>query len=140
MADAKDIVRRVEEAWLRNDLAALDDLIAPDLVSHDVTPGLPPGRDGAKAGHSAFLASFPDRTLTIDHLIGEGDLVAVHTTGTATHTGAPFLGVPASGKRVTLESMSIYRVKDGKIVEHWGVNAALNLMMQLGAMPAPAGT
>ena len=44
----KELVRRVEEAWAANDLAALDELIAPDLVSHDAIPGAPPGLAGAR--------------------------------------------------------------------------------------------
>jgi len=139
MADAKEIVRRVEEAWGRNDPDALDGLIASDLVSHDPPPGLPPGLAGAKAGHSIFMASFPDRKQTIEQIVGEGDLVAVRTTATATHTGAPFFGVPPSSKKVQVESISLYRVAGGKVVEHWGLSDGLGLMMQLGAIPAPAG-
>ena len=71
MADAKEIVRRVEEAWDRNDLDALDGLIALDLVSHDAPPGLPPGLAGAKAGHSIFMASFPDRRQTIERSLAK---------------------------------------------------------------------
>jgi len=139
MADAKEIVRRVEEAWARNDLDALDDLIASDLVSHDAQPGSPPGLAGAKAGHSMVMASFPDRQQTIEQIVGDGDLVAVRTTTRATHTGTPFFGVPPSSRKVQVESMSIYRVAGGKVVEHWGLNDGLTLMMQLGAIPAPAG-
>ena len=139
MADAKEIVRRVEEAWGRNDPDALDGLIAADLISHDAPPGLPPGLAGAKAGHSIFIASFPDRQQTIEQIVGEGDLVAVRTNATATHTGAPFFGVPTSSRKVQVESISLYRVAGGKVVEHWGLSDGLKLMMQLGAIPAPAG-
>jgi predicted ester cyclase len=138
MADAKEIVRRIEEAWGRNDLAALDALVAPDIVNHDAPPGFPPGLEGAKAGHSMFMASFPDRRQSIDLVLGEGELAAVRSTVVATHTGAPFLGVPATGRQVRVEAISIYRVEGGRAVEHWGLNDGLGLMMQLGAMPAPA--
>lgn len=137
MADAKEIVRRVEEAWARNDLGALDELIASNIVNHDAPPGLPPGLEGAKVGHSMFMASFPDRQQTIEQIVGEGDLVAVRTTSTATHTGAPFVGVPTSGRKVRVESISLYRVAGGQAVEHWGINDGLSLMRQLGAISAP---
>lgn len=84
-----------------------------------------------------FMASFPDRRQTIEQIVGEGDLVAVQTTSTATHTGAPFLGVPTSGKKVRVESIGLYRVAGGKAVEHWGINDGLGLMRQLGAISAP---
>lgn len=138
MPAAKEIVRLVEEAWGSNDTGALDSWIATDLVSHDAPPGLPPGLDGAKAGHGWFMASFPDRQQVIEQIVGEGDLVAVRTTVTGTHTGQPFLGVPASGKQVRVESISIYRVEGDKVAEHWGISDGLGLMMQLGAVPAPA--
>ena len=137
MEDAKSVVLQVEEAWRSGALDRLDDLIAPDLANHDAIPGLPPGLAGAKAGHAAFLRSFPDRKLSIEHVVAEDDLVAVHTRGTATHTGEPFFGVAAAGREVTLESISIYRVRDGKVVEHWGLNATWNLIRQLGAAPRP---
>lgn len=137
MADAKEIVRRIEEAWDRSDLGALDDLIASNIVNHDAPPGLLPGLEGAKAGHSMFMASFPDRRQTIEQILGDGDLVAVRTTSTGTHTGGPFLGVPTSGKKVQVESISLYRVAGGKAVEHWGINDGLGLMRQLGAISAP---
>jgi predicted ester cyclase len=138
MADAKEIVRRVEEAWARNDLKALDDLIVSNVVNHDAPPGLPPGLEGAKADHSMFMASFPDRQQTIEQIVGEGDLVAVRRIATATHSGASFFGVPPTSKKVRVESISLYRVANGKVVEHWGLSDGLGLMMQLGAFPAPA--
>lgn len=136
---SKKLVRRVEEAWAANDLATIDELVAADVVSHDRPPMLPPGLEGAKAAHQASLASFPDRRMTIDDVFGEGDRVAVRTTMRGTNTGGlPWLGVPPNGRSVEIESISIYRVADGKVVEHWGQNDIGTLMMQLGAAPPSA--
>jgi steroid delta-isomerase-like uncharacterized protein len=52
-------------------------------------------------------------------VVAEGDRVALHTTFTGTHTGE-FMGIPASGARVTIPSLQIWRVEGGQIVEHWG--------------------
>ncbi len=140
MSEAKDVVRRLEEAWAANDLATVDELLAPDLVSHDAPPGMPPGREGAKAAHQMAMTSFPDRQMTIHEVIGDGDRVAVRTTVRGTNTGGvPWLGVPANGTQMDIESISIYRVENGRAVEHWGQNDVGRLMMQLGAAPpAPA--
>jgi predicted ester cyclase len=135
-----DLVRRVEEAWAANDLSALDGLIASDLVSHDALPGAPGGLEGAKAAHQMSMASFPDRQMTIEDVIADGDRVAVRTTVQGTNTGGlPWLGVPANGRRFQIESISVYRVAGGKVVEHWGQNDGIGLMMQLGAMSPPSG-
>ena len=142
MSEAKDLVRRLEEAWAANDLTTVDELLAPDLVSHDAPPGMPPGREGAKAAHQMAMASFPDRRMTIEDIVGEGDRVAVRTTIRGTNTGGvPWLGVPANGKAIDIESISVYRVAGGRVVEHWGQNDVGRLMLQLGAAsPMPAQT
>ena len=139
MSDAKDLVRRLEEAWAANDLATVDELLAPDLVSHDAPPGVPQGREGAKAAHQMAMTSFPDRRMTIEDVVGNGDRVAVRTTIRGTNTGGvPWLGVPANGRQVEVESISVYRVANGRVVEHWGQNDVGRLMMQLGvASPTP---
>jgi len=137
MSEAKEVVRKIEEAWARNDLAGVSALVAPDIVNHDAPPGFPPGLEGAKAGHGMFLASFPDRTMDIEQVIGDGDLVTVRTVVRGSHSGAAFLGIPATGKQVQVEGISIYRVAGGKAVEHWGLNDGIGLMMQLGAMAPP---
>ena len=140
MSDAKDVVRRLEEAWAANDLATVDQLLAPDLVSHDAPPGMPPGREGARAAHQMAMTSFPDRHMTIEDVLGDGDRVAVRTTLRGTNTGGvPWLGVPPNGRPIEIESISIYRVANGRVVEHWGQNDVGRLMMQLGAAsPMPA--
>jgi len=136
MAEARDVVRRVEEAWAANDLGVIDHLVAEDLVSHDAIPGSPPGREGAKAAHQMSMASFPDRTMTIEDVVGEGDRVAVRTTVRGTNTGGlPWMGVPANGAKIEIEAISVYRVADGRVVEHWGQNDAMRLMSQLGVAP-----
>jgi predicted ester cyclase len=137
MADNKEIVRHIEEAWDRDDFAELGRLIAADIVNHDAPPGFPTGLEGATFGHKMFKASFPDSRHEITQLIGEGDLVTVANTTHATHTGEPFLGVPTTHRQVHVGAISIYRIKDGKAVEHWGLNDGISLMMQLGAMQAP---
>lgn len=137
MSDAKQVVRQIEEAWAREDLAALDGLVAADIENHDAPPGFPPGLEGAKAGHAMFKASFPDNRQTIEQLVADGDLVTVRTVVRGSHTGAPFLGIPPSGRQVQIEAISIYRVAGGKAVEHWGLNDGVGLLMQLGAMSPP---
>jgi len=72
--------------------------------------------------------------------VARSDRVAVRTTIRGTNTGGvPWLGVPANGRQVEIESISMYRVENGRAVEHWGQNDVGRLMMQLGAVPpAPA--
>jgi steroid delta-isomerase-like uncharacterized protein len=74
----------------------------------------------------------------IQSSLAEGDKVATRVTGTGTHLGA-FMGIPPSGKRATWASHGIFRVRDGKIAEHWGYPDMLALLSQIGGIPESAG-
>src|SRR3712207_7834819 len=84
----KAVARRfVEEVLARGDVAAIDELVAPDFVEHQPFPGVPPTRDGLKQAIPLFRAAFPDGTFVIEDLSGEGDRVALRTTFRGTHRG-----------------------------------------------------
>ena len=123
-----------KRAWQRRELGR-DGCVR----SRSMPPGMPAGREGAKAAHQMSMASFPDRRMTIEDVVGDGDRVAVRTTMRGTNTGGvPWLSVPANGRRVEIESISIYRVANDRVIEHWGQNDVGRLMMQLGAAsPTP---
>lgn len=135
--DNLEVVRRIEKAWTANDMGTIDRLIAPDFKAH--TPGadmLPPGLDGAKAANQQSLQSWSNKKVEIQDLFGESDKVVVRTRMTGTNTGGlPFLGVPANDAKVDFESVSIYRLENGKVVETWAQIEVPKLMQQLGAMP-----
>ncbi len=139
MADNKATVRKIEEAWTKNDLAALDQYFASDFVSHAAIPGMPQNLESGKMAHGMAMKAFPDRTTTILDLIGEGDSVAARIRVRGTNTGgAAWFGVPeGNGKKIDFESWSIYHFKNGKVSETWGMNDVLTGMIQLGSMKPP---
>jgi len=132
----KAIIRRYCQAHEQNDMAALDAIVAADLITHSQLPNVPAGREGGKMVHQGSRAAFPDGKTTTDDLIAEGDKVVERFTLVGTHKGE-FMGIPASGKQIRVTGMSIFRIANGKIVEHWGENDAMGLLMQLGVLPAP---
>ncbi len=134
--DNKALVRRYQEAHNTNNLAALDDIVAADIISHSSIPGVPAGLEGGKMVHMMFMSAFPDGHVTIDDLVAEGDKVVECFTFTGTNRGS-FLGAPPTGKRVTATGMSVFRIAGGKIVEHWGQNDTMGVMQQLGLIPSP---
>lgn len=138
--ESKAIVRRqIDELWSQGKLEVVDDIYAPDFV--DRSPGLPPGiaagREGVKQFVSMFRSAFPDIEGGTDELIAEGDKVVVRWSAQATHQGE-FMGVPASGKRVSFSGTSTYRIAGGKIAEEWTHADILGLMTQIGAIPEMA--
>jgi steroid delta-isomerase-like uncharacterized protein len=131
----KEVVRRfIEEVQNQKNWDVFDELHAPDFVNLSAPPGVPSDLAGGKMFLGAFLNAFPDCHVTIDDMIAEGDRVVTKKTFTRTHS-TEFNGIPATGRRVTLQYVDILRVCDGKIVEHWLSMDQMSFMQQLGVLP-----
>ena len=138
--DNKALNRRfVEEVINQGNTDAIDELIDPGVVDHAAPPGFPTGREGAKQFAAMMRSAFPDLHLTIEDMIAEGDKVVMRSTWSGTHEGE-FMGIPATGRQVTVSAIDITRVADGRMVEHWEQFDALGLMQQLGVVPPPEQT
>ena len=133
----KAVVRRFFEASEASDQAALNEVLAPDLVAYsDHAPG-PQNREVHVQGIRMFNAAFNDVHFTIEDQIAEGDKVATRATWRAVHSKGDFQGLPPTGKQLAASGTTIERIKDGKIVERW-VNAdLLGMLQQLGLVPPP---
>lgn len=133
-----DIVRKVEQLWIDNKLDQLDQYFQ-DEHSHDRPPGVPQGIAGAKMAHMAAMQSFKDRKLVMKDIFAGGDRVFVRSTFSAQYMGGvPGISAPAGGTPIRdIETWSVYRLKDGKIVEHWGLNDGFMIAMQAGALEMP---
>jgi steroid delta-isomerase-like uncharacterized protein len=132
----KAIVRRFYEAFNANDEAALKEVLTPDLVAYTHGAPGPQSRDAMLQGISAWNATF-ETHFTIDEQIAEGDKVASRVTMHAIHNRGAFQGLPPSGKQVETNSVTIERIKDGKIVERRVSSDWLGMMQQLGLIPPP---
>ena len=132
------IGRFIEEIFNQGNMSLADELLAPDFVEHEqLPPGIPNGREGVKAMTSMMRSAFPDFKATIEDILADGDKVVIRTTWSGTQKGE-FMGIPATGKRMSIGVIDIIRVSKGKFVEHWGQMDAMGMMQQLGAIPAPA--
>lgn len=129
-------IRRGFEAMVnQGDAAVAEELLAPTYVNH-AFPGVPPGPAGLLQAVGMFRAGFPDFRVTVEELLGEGDLVATRGFFTGTHRGA-FMGVPATGKPIRVGYMDFWRLEGGQAVENWVQMDLLGLMQQLGVAPTP---
>ena len=136
-AENKAIVRRFfEEVWNEENLSAIDELTAVNYEDHNLPPGMPPGVEGVKQTIGMYQTAFPGTQMTVEDEFAEGDSVVVRWTGRATHTGE-LMGIPPTGKQVTVTGIEIYRMAGSKIVEHWGEFDQMGMMQQLGVVPAP---
>ena len=132
------IGRFIEEIFNRGNMSVVEALFAPDFVEHEqLPPGIPNNREGVKVLTSMLRSAFPDFKATIDDIVAEGDKVVIRMSWSGTQKGE-FMGIPATGKRVSIGVIDIIRIADGKFVEHWGQMDSMGMMQQLGAIPAPA--
>lgn len=131
----KDVVRRfVEQGASKNDEKVVDATVSASFVWHNPMPGAPANRDGVKMAIAGFRQAFPDYQLKVLDLLGDGDKVVSRVGFTGTHKG-PLMGMPATGKKVSLEFWHIERIVDGKITERWNVMDNWVMMQQLGLAP-----
>lgn len=133
----KDIVRRMlDEGWNPNNPATFDTLLAEDFVNHDPVAPNVRSREDLKAFHASRVAAFPDQQTTVDDLIAEGDQVVKRWTFHGTHRG-DFQGIPPTGKQVTIQGITIYRIDNARITEMWWGYDSLGVLQQLGVLPQP---
>lgn len=119
MIEPRTVVRRYfAEALVGGDPRAIRELIATGPFRERVI---------------AFRNAFPDLVIQIEHIVSEGDLVAVRATGRATHAG-PHQGIPASGRSWTATCTGIFRVASGAIVDAWVQWDDLAILEQVGGV------
>lgn len=125
----------VEQAWNNGNLGVIDDVVASDYVLHDPTFPMPiHGSEGFKEYIFAMNSPFPNARITVEAIIAQGDKVAVRWTYTGTQE-REMMGIPATGRTVTLNGITIHRLADGKIVESWFCYDMFGLLQQLGVIP-----
>jgi predicted ester cyclase len=113
-----------------------DELIADNYVSHG--PQAPPaeGPDGVRERVGLYQEAV-DGHWNVEEICSCGDRVIARWTGTGTHQGE-LMGVEPTGRPISVDAISIFRVSNGKIAEEWTVWDALGLLQQVGAVPVPA--
>lgn len=137
MQDNSQIVRRfVEEVLNQGKIESTGEFFWEDMVEQVPFPGQGPGVEGLKDVVRGMRTAFPDLHWSVEEQISEGDKVVTRFVWTGTHQ-AEFLGVAATGRRVSVWGTVIDRIRGGKIQETRLIMDALGLMMQLGVFPPP---
>ncbi len=120
------------------DLDKLSAVVGPDYVLHD--PALPEevrGIEGARDLVETYRSGIGGLRVTVEQQLDEGDLVATRYTCRGKHEG-DIMGVPATGRDVTIAGLVISRFRDGRVVEEWEVSDVFGLLQQIGALPEMA--
>jgi steroid delta-isomerase-like uncharacterized protein len=141
MDENKRLIRRFfEQLWNDRKLELADEIFAEDCRTHQLQSGsplspVPRGPEAIKEHAMGWLASFPDLRFTIEQMIAEQDRVFTQMEMVGTHKG-PWLGIPATGKPVSIRMMTLHRIQGGKVVEDWVLVESLGFFQQLGVLPS----
>ncbi|MCP4359273.1 MAG: ester cyclase [Chloroflexi bacterium] len=137
LARNKDVVQKsYEVVWNKHNLDAVEELYASDYITRSGLPGVSPDRKGFKDWVNLTTHAFPDIEFTVKDQLAEGNEVVTRWEAHGTQQGE-FMGIPASGKEISVTGLSINRLQDGKIKESWVEWDSLGLLQQLGALPGP---
>jgi len=137
LEENKALIHRVVEQIHEGKWADFTELHTPDFVCHAPGNPQPQTREELVQSLRELYAAFPDWHATVEDTIAEGDKVVIRQTCRGTNKGdIKELGIPATGKEVTLPVTIIFRIKDGKIAEAWEEFDMMSVMQQLGVMPS----
>ncbi len=117
----KAVARRVYEIISTGDFDRAEEIVDPDAPDNELLLGDPPAKliDTFKETFLEAREAFPDLRVTVEDLVAEGDRVAARVTMRGTHQ-REFQGLAPTGKRVQVRAIDMFRISNGKIVEHWG--------------------
>jgi predicted ester cyclase len=137
----KALIRRwVEEVLNNGDLTLIDEFVAPEMVNHAVVPELQQGSDNFKRVIRSLFVAFPDHHMELEDLGAEADKVWYRGTRSGTHQGpGPLPGLAPTGKFAAVQHIHLFRIANGKMVEHWALRDDLGFLQQIGVfLPAEA--
>jgi predicted ester cyclase len=133
-SNTRTVLRVYEEVLNEGRLELLDELAWPDHIEHNPFPQQSQGVAGLKQRASMVRAAFNPRFI-IEHVITQGDKVAVMWTNHGTHVGAWF-GFAPTGKHVATQGVDIHLLRDGRLAEHWDVVHIRDFLASVGVLPA----
>ena len=134
--DHTSSINRLYDLINAGDIDGFGRLLADDFVEREEIPGLPPTKDGVVQYFRIMLAAFPDMRMDLQDSFASGEKAVARLQISGTHQGE-FMGIPATGKPVSVNLIDITRFgDDGLAREHWGVVDMLAMMQQIGVIPA----
>jgi steroid delta-isomerase-like uncharacterized protein len=133
----KEIVRSyIEEVFNKGILSAADQYLSPGFVDHNpFSPQQMSGPAGQRQVATLFREAFTGFHAALEDVIAEGDIVANRATIAGTQSGS-IMGIPPTGRQVSWQAMTFFRLANGKIVERWSNHDLFGLLQELGVLPS----
>jgi steroid delta-isomerase-like uncharacterized protein len=123
-------------AFNDGDFTVAEQHVVDDYVDHSLMAAPAPGREGFLKRIMGLRLAFPDIRMTIEHVVEDGDMVALTWRMEGTHTG-PLGPLPPSGNPISVAGMNLERMDGDRIAEHWSFPDNLGLFVQVGAIEHP---
>ena len=128
----KALMRRFYDAWNMGKMDEVVNMIAPNYIDHAMPPEMANGREGFLKARALGKQALADVHLQLEHIFAENDYVIAHVIVHARQVGA-YKSIPPTGKRFAMETISIMRLENDQLVEHWERSDFPGVMKQLGA-------
>ena len=135
MSTDRALAERFAQTLTDHDLDAYAELLDDQYVNHNRFAA--PGKVGSVAIFADFLTAFEDFRVEVNDIVDAGETLVGRYTYRGRHTDT-FLGVPPSGAQIKMHSIDIWRVRDGRLREHWDELNTLEFFQQIGAIPTPS--
>lgn len=140
MTENKVIVQRFySEVVANGQHEHIEKFVGLDYIDHNSISTTARGPSVMRDHLIAVRQTFPDFTLSIEDMMGEGDRVVTRVIGHGTHRGE-WQGIRPTGKVIQLRGINIDRIAGGKIVEHWGDADTIGMLIQMGVDPFGRGS
>ena len=114
------LVRRFLEARAKADLNAIEEMLAPDFISHTPAPDQQLDRESYMRHAAASVSAFADIRFVIEDQVAAGDKVVSRISGRGTHVRSELLGTTPTGREIASIAIFMHRLSGGKISEEWG--------------------
>ncbi len=125
------LARRFIEAGIKGNLDEIDEMLAPDYVSHNkLLPGQEPGREGVKRATAQLSATVSNASVLFEDQVAAGDKVVTRFIVRGTHDRGELMGVAPTGRELTWMAIFIHRISEGKIAEEWGGSMGLSELLR----------
>jgi serine phosphatase RsbU (regulator of sigma subunit)/ketosteroid isomerase-like protein len=126
------LARRFLEALVKGDLAAVDEMMAPDFVNHsELLSAQAPDREGVKWAIAQFSAALSNASIHFEDQVAAGDKVVTRCIVRATHDRGELMGLAPTGREMAFMPVFIHRIVEGKIAEQWSIGTIGSTLRQL---------
>jgi predicted ester cyclase len=136
VATAQEALTKAVDSWNAGDLDGYLELYRDDIRLHGYAPE-PMGKTEVRGFYEGIFAGFGSPQLDFHEVLWDGDACSIRFTMTGRHVGE-FMGVPATDTEIALQGITILHFEGDQLVERFSQADMLGLLVQVGAMPAPA--